>query len=53
LLSDKNIGVEARERDLQAGLLYLKSAARRNRDRLAALNSNDDVELVKTADVRL
>ncbi|MGE3316650.1 MAG: acyl-CoA dehydrogenase family protein [Planctomycetaceae bacterium] len=53
LLSNANVDVNKRERDLQAGLLYLSTAARRNRDRFAALKSNDDAELIKTADVRL
>lgn len=53
ILSDKNFDPDRKERDLQAGLLYLRTAARRNRDRFAALKSNDDAEIIKAADVRL
>lgn len=36
--------------DLQAGLLYMKSAQRRNSQRLAELRDNDDAETVRTAE---
>jgi hypothetical protein len=37
-------------RQLQAGLLYLNQSARRNEVLLAALKSNDDDEVGRTAD---
>jgi hypothetical protein len=36
-------------RDLQAGILYLRSAHRRNARRLAELDDNDDAEQTRTA----
>lgn len=41
------------DRDIQAGLLFLKSAVRRNAVRLAALKDNDDSDTSRTADAFL
>jgi acyl-CoA dehydrogenase family member 9 len=40
-------------RDIQAGLLFLKSAYRRNAQRLKELSENDDPETTRTADAFL
>ena len=40
-------------RDVQAGVLYMQSAYRRNARRLAELNDNDDAEQTRTADAFL
>jgi len=53
LFSDPNHDVVHSNRDLQAGILYLKSAHRRNAQRLAALHDNDDAEQTRTADAFL
>jgi len=53
LLSDSKIEASTRERDLQAGMCYLRIAFRRNDQRLAAIKSNDDEELNKTAEAWL
>jgi len=49
LLADKRVDEATRQRELQTGLFYLHTAFRRNKERLAALKSNDDEELLKTA----
>ncbi len=49
LLSDGTVDESIRQRDLRTGLCYLQLAFRRNAARLAALKSNDDEELNKTA----
>ncbi len=41
------------QRDLDTGLFYMRTARRRNDERLAALKSNDDVQLNQTADAWL
>jgi alkylation response protein AidB-like acyl-CoA dehydrogenase len=53
MLSNDDIDTEERERALQAGLLYLKSAARRNAERLTSLRNNDDEAQNRTANVWL
>ncbi len=49
LLSNDKIDDATRQRELQTGLCYLRIAARRNAQRFAALKSNDDDELNRTA----
>ncbi len=53
MLSEKSTDPVRRERELQTGLYYMKVAARRNHERFAALKSNDDAELLKTANAWL
>jgi acyl-CoA dehydrogenase family protein 9 len=49
LLSNDKLDGAAKEKELQTGLCYLQVAARRNAQRFAALKSNDDDELNRTA----
>jgi hypothetical protein len=49
LLSHGHLDAEERQRLASTGLLYLKSANRRNRQRFAELRNNDDAAIVKTA----
>jgi acyl-CoA dehydrogenase family member 9 len=49
LLSNDKIDDAARQKELQTGLCYLRVAFRRNNERFAALKSNDDQELNRTA----
>jgi hypothetical protein len=53
LLSDPGVDEATRQRDLQTGLCYLQIAARRNTERLTALNSNDDAVINRTAEAWL
>ena len=53
MLSNDDIDTAERERALQAGLLYIKSAARRNTARLASLRDNDDEAQNRTANAWL
>jgi acyl-CoA dehydrogenase family protein 9 len=53
LASNHNANDPISQRDLQTGLYYLKLAHRRNAQRLAALNDNDDADQTKTADLWL
>jgi alkylation response protein AidB-like acyl-CoA dehydrogenase len=53
LFANPNHNAVQSNRDLQAGILYLKSAHRRNAHRLAALHDNDDPEQTRTADAFL
>jgi hypothetical protein len=49
MLAHPNHNAVESNRDLQAGILYLRSAHRRNARRLAELNDNDDAEQSRTA----
>ncbi len=53
ILAHPNHDVVQTNRDLQAGILYMKSAHRRNARRLADLRDNDDAEQTRTADTFL
>jgi hypothetical protein len=53
LFAQPNHNTVNSNRDVQAGILYLKSAHRRNAHRLAALRDNDDAEQTRTADAFL
>ncbi len=53
LLSNDKNDEATRQRELQTGLCYLRIAGRRNAQRFAALKSNDDDELNRTAGVWL
>lgn len=53
LLSLPNHDTGALYRDIQSGLLYMKSAHRRNAHRLNELQDNDDPETTRTADAFL
>jgi len=49
VLSNDKIDEAARQKELQTGLCYLRVASRRNAQRFAALKSNDDDALNRTA----
>jgi alkylation response protein AidB-like acyl-CoA dehydrogenase len=49
VLSNDKVDDATRQRELQTGLCYLRIASRRNAQRLAALKSNDDEDLNRTA----
>lgn len=49
LLSDEKIEKQQRDRELQTGIMALKLAHRRNRERLGRLKSNDDDTRARTA----
>jgi acyl-CoA dehydrogenase family member 9 len=49
LLSNDQIDNATRQKELQTGLCYLRIASRRNTQRFAALKSNDDDDLNRTA----
>jgi alkylation response protein AidB-like acyl-CoA dehydrogenase len=53
LVSSAGTNGERGERELQTGLFYLKLAQRRNKQRLAALQDNDDDDQLKTANLWL
>lgn len=53
LLQGRTQDTVDRDRELQTGLLYLKLAARRNRNRLKALRDNDDAEITRVANMWL
>jgi len=53
ILAHPNHDAVQTNRDLQAGILYMKSAHRRNARRLADLRDNDDAEQTRTANVFL
>ncbi|MCH7688849.1 MAG: acyl-CoA dehydrogenase family protein [Planctomycetes bacterium] len=53
LASNHNADGPVSQRDLQTGLFYMKLAHRRNAQRLAALNDNDDPDQTKIADLWL
>ena len=49
LLSSDKVDEATKQRELQTGLCYLQIASRRNAQRFAALKSNDDDDLNRTA----
>ena len=53
LVAHPNTDEGQTSRDMQAGILYMKSAHRRNAHRLAELRENDDAELTRTANTFL
>ncbi|MEX0718317.1 MAG: acyl-CoA dehydrogenase family protein [Planctomycetaceae bacterium] len=53
LLSSNEVDGSTRERELETGLYYLKTAHRRNEARLHALNHNDDEALNRVAELHL
>jgi hypothetical protein len=53
LMAHPNHSPDQLRRDLQAGILYMNSAHRRNARRLAELSDNDDAEETRTADAFL
>ncbi len=53
ILAHPNHDAVQTNRDLQAGILYIKSAHRRNARRLADLRDNDDAEETRTANALL
>ncbi len=53
ILAHPNHDAVQTNRDLQAGILYMKSAHRRNARRLADLRDNDDAEQTRTANALL
>jgi hypothetical protein len=53
LFAHPNHNAVQSNRDLQAGILYMRSAHRRNFRRLAELRDNDDSEQTRTADAFL
>ena len=53
LATRSDVDNATRRRNLQTGLLYIKTAHRRNKQRLKALVDNDDDDQIKTADAWL
>jgi hypothetical protein len=53
ILANSNHDAVGAGRDLQAGILFMKSAHRRNARRLAELRDNDDAEHNRTANLFL